>query len=51
MTEKKEPKHLNLKNYPNLKKFDEYYKDEKAFSFSLNHNKKYQIEDKYQRIM
>ena len=29
MTEKKEPKHLNLKNYPNLKKFDEYYKDEK----------------------
>ena len=29
MTEKKEPKHLNLKNYPYLKKFDEYYKDER----------------------
>ena len=29
MTEKKEPKHPNLKNYPNLKKFDEYYKDER----------------------
>ena len=29
MTEKKEPKHCDLKNYPNLKKFDEYYKDEK----------------------
>ena len=29
MTEKKEPKHCDLKNYPNLKKFDEYYKDDK----------------------
>ena len=29
MTEKKEPKHCNLKDYPYLKKFDEYYKDEK----------------------
>ena len=29
MTEKKEPKRVDLKNYPTLKKFDEYYKDEK----------------------
>ena len=29
MTEKKEPKYCDLKDYPNLKKFDEYYKDEK----------------------
>ena len=29
MAEKKEPKHVDLKNYPTLKKFDEYYKDEK----------------------
>ena len=29
MTEKKKPKHCDLKNYPMLKKFDEYYKDEK----------------------
>ena len=29
MAEKKEPKHVDLKNYPTLKKFDEFYKDEK----------------------
>ena len=49
MTEKKEPKHCNLKNYPTLKKFDEYYKDEKNLKkLNIFYKKPNIDEQKYQ---
>ena len=49
MTEKKEPKHCSLKNYPTLKKFDEYYKDEKNLKkLNIFYKKPNIDEQKYQ---